>query len=218
MDHESEVIRHQMEETRASLSDKLETLEEKVVGTVKEATQAVSETVENVKEAVQSTVSSVRESVSDTVETVKETFNLRRQFDQHPWAMFGGSVAVGFGVGWLLSGRRRSFRSTIPTSGIEHRWEGRTLEPQSFTAAPPPRRESWLQHLATSFGPELNKLKGLALGTLFGALRDVAVNLAPENLADQVRDVANSFTAKMGGEVVHGPVLPECRTESTRTA
>src|SRR5262249_12215654 len=132
MDHESEVIHHQMEETRASLSEKLETLESKVVGTVKETTQAVAE----------------------TVETVKETFNLRHQFDRHPWVMLGGSAAVGMSLGWLLSGQRRGRRPSLE-AGIQHRWEGRPLEPQSFAAAPPSPNGSWLHRLASSFEPEL---------------------------------------------------------------
>ena len=191
MDHESEVIHHQMEETRASLSEKLETLENKVVGTVKETTQAVT----------------------DTVETVKETFNLRHQFDRHPWVMLGGSAAVGMGLGLLLSGQRRERRPSLE-AGIQHRWEGRPLEPQSFAAAPPSPNGSWLHRLASSFEPELHKLKGLALGTLFGTLRDLAVEAAPKNLADKVREVANRVTTKMGGEVIHGPVWQDSESGS----
>src|SRR5262249_38838293 len=85
MDDSPEVIRQQMEETRAALSEKLETLEQQVVGTVKDARAAVTDTVETVKGAVH-----------DTVETVKETFDVSRQVERHPWAMLGGSIALGF--------------------------------------------------------------------------------------------------------------------------
>src|SRR5262245_55877302 len=95
-DEQPKVIRHQMEETRASLTEKLETLEHQVVGTVQGATSAVTETVENVKEAVAETVETVKGTVRETVETVKETFDLSRQVDRHPWLMVGGSVALGF--------------------------------------------------------------------------------------------------------------------------
>ena len=53
MDHEpEEVIKQQMLETRASLTDKLETLEQQVAGTVHSAKAAVTDTVDSVKEAV----------------------------------------------------------------------------------------------------------------------------------------------------------------------
>jgi len=110
MDNTTEVIRHQMEETRSSLQDKLETLEEQVKGTVQEAAdtvEAVKDTVESVKESVQDTVESVKESVHDTVESVKETFNLQRHMREHPWVMFAGATALGF-VGGRLLGRVRS--------------------------------------------------------------------------------------------------------------
>jgi len=100
---EREVIRQQMEETRAALTDKLETLEHQVVDTVQGATTAVQETVATVKDAVQETVETVKGSVQETVETVKETFDLNRQVDRHPWLMFGGAVAVGYLGGRLLT-------------------------------------------------------------------------------------------------------------------
>ena len=72
MAHEpEEMIKQQMLETRAALADKLETLEQQVVGTVHSATSAVTDTVACVKEAVQQTVESARESVHGTVEAVE---------------------------------------------------------------------------------------------------------------------------------------------------
>ena len=48
MDKESEVIHEQMRQTRAALADKLETLEDQVIGTAKEAVCSVQKTVETV--------------------------------------------------------------------------------------------------------------------------------------------------------------------------
>ena len=80
-------IRHQIEETRCSLTEKLETLEHEVKQTVKGATDTVVGTVH---------------SVEGTVETVKRTFDLRYHVRRHPWLMFGGSIATGFVAGTLL--------------------------------------------------------------------------------------------------------------------
>ena len=60
MSEEPEAIRLEMDETRNSLTDKISQLEEKVVGTVNDATEGVKQTVETMKEAVQDTVASVR--------------------------------------------------------------------------------------------------------------------------------------------------------------
>ena len=68
-----DLIRKKMEETRTSLTEKLETLEEQVAGTVQGATAAVSDTVETVKDSVEETVSTVKDTVQETVGTVKDT-------------------------------------------------------------------------------------------------------------------------------------------------
>lgn len=98
-----ETIRKQMEQTRSALTQKLEVLEKKVTDTVAEATSAVAETVTTVKDKVESTVETVKDTVESTVETVSEALNLRLQVERHPWAMVGGSMAVGF-LGGLFFG------------------------------------------------------------------------------------------------------------------
>src|SRR5579859_6838521 len=86
-----QVTRGQMNDTRAALSAKLETLERRIVDTVHGTADAVVQTVDNVKDAVH-----------DTVGSVKDTFDLPLQVDRHPWAIVAGSVALGFLGGYLL--------------------------------------------------------------------------------------------------------------------
>jgi len=102
MENETDVIRNQMLETRTSLTEKLEALEEKVVSTVQDTTESVTETVQSVTEAVQDTVSNVSESVQDTVESVKSTFDISKHVESYPWAMFGGAVMLGYLGGRML--------------------------------------------------------------------------------------------------------------------
>jgi len=67
-----------MEETRASLTEKLGTLEQKVVGTVENATTVVTETVDAIKETVHETVATVQDGVKDSVEDrVEDTLTPR---------------------------------------------------------------------------------------------------------------------------------------------
>jgi ElaB/YqjD/DUF883 family membrane-anchored ribosome-binding protein len=205
-----EQIRKQMEETRTALTEKLEALETQVADTVKSATEVVSEATENVKE----TVETVTEGVKETVETVAETFNLRRQMEKRPWLVLGGSVAVGCALGYLLT--RPSYRSRYyeshPAPPAPPRTESAGLAPAALSAEtprapePPPRRGpstfSWL-------GDQLSFLKGLAVSTLLGAVRDLAVRNLPQSLSHRVSEEVDQLTRRLGGEPLQGSVLPE---------
>jgi ElaB/YqjD/DUF883 family membrane-anchored ribosome-binding protein len=235
MPDQSEVIMGQMEETRKGLTEKLETLEKKVAGTVEtvtESVQAVENTVENVTESIQETVATVTdtvqntvdavgETVSNTVENVKSFFDIAHHVDQHPWLMLGGSVLAGYLGGWLLT--PRTVRVEAPTSPSPTRHNGASYlpPPEPVAAAKETERaeetgESWLGKLGERFEPEVEKLKGLAVGTLFGVARDMISQWLPGALKDQVTDVINSFTTDLGGKVIREPLLApqETRDES----
>jgi gas vesicle protein len=224
MPDKSEVIMGQMDDTRKDLADKIEQLEKKVSGTVESVTdlvEKVPETVETVKETIQETVSTVKGSVEDTVEAVKGSvknfFDIPHHVDRHPWLMMGGSVLLGFLGGRLLLPRPRAAEetaageapgtSTPPSYGYsaaaaqvpEARYAERREEE--------PARESWLTRLGDQFGGELSKVKGLALGTLFGVARDTIAQWVPETLKKDVTEIVNNFTSNLGGKVIHGPVL-----------
>lgn len=234
MDNEPEVIRRQMEDTRTALSEKLETLEQQVVGTVQGATAAVNETVESVKEVVQDTVCTVKDvvqdtvdtvkgSVEETVETVKETFDLRHQVDQHPWAMVGGSVALGYLGGFLFAksetcpaktGRR--YDSSLETSRVSIEQNGlRSFRPLDETAERKVAPESasstgkagWMDELSNLFGPEIDKLKGLAIGAMMGTIRDLINQSVPREVQPRIKEVMDDITTKLGGETLRGPLL-----------
>src|SRR5438105_8802525 len=131
-----DVIRDQMEDTRTSLTEKLETLEKKVASTVESATSNVAETVEAVKETVQETVSTVKDTVQDTVCTVKSTvregvgavkdaFDICGHVERHPWVMLGGSIAVGYVLGRLLLPEAKSTEEEFEHGAAQDReaWE-----------------------------------------------------------------------------------------------
>src|SRR5262245_5136733 len=125
MAEEPDVIRQQIDETRSSLTEKLETLEGQVRGTVREAKASVEDTIESVKASVQHSVASV-----------KRTFDVRYQTERHPWAMVGGSVVAGFVIGSLVAGRRRA-RDRRLTFDMSN---GRSDHSLSSLAAPPLQR------------------------------------------------------------------------------
>jgi len=218
-----EVIHQQMAETRAALTEKLETLEHQVVDTVQGATNAVTDTVDSVKEVVQSTVDTVKgsvenvkESVKETVDNVRQTLDVHRQFQEHPWLMFGGSVALGFLGGYLLQqGRSRASRFAAADRPPSRTW----AQPQAVadfrestlasTTAPPsrPPGPSWMDHLRSMFGNEIDQLKGLAIGAALGVVRDVVTQQVPEHLGPQLRQLIDNVTEKVGGRPIQGPIL-----------
>jgi ElaB/YqjD/DUF883 family membrane-anchored ribosome-binding protein len=229
MDDEPEVIRHQMEETRSSLTDKIERLEHTVEQKVQSTTAAVTCTVESVKEAVQDTVDTVKgtvhdtvdtvkNTVSSTVETVKEAFDVRGYFQEYPWAAFGAAVGVGFAGGVLIgAGRRapshdiselRSRGQASMAAGPSHNGGSRKRVPasraSSVAAAPMHAAAGLAGQVASKFGDELGKLKGVALGTVFGLLRDWVSRSAPPAVGTKVGEVIDDVTRKLGGEPIRG--------------
>lgn len=234
---EPEVIRRQMEAQRASLAEKLDTLENRIVRTVDEAREAVADTVQTVKESVQSSVETVRDTVNSSVETVKDTFNVRRQVERHPWAMVGGSIAVGFLAGMVLNRAQRASRSARPSwdyapvsyTGAAGQAAPQRAEPRAFqderaaasrfaaaaaaspepSPPPAPRRPSWVDELTQTFAPEMQKLKGLAIGAAMSVLRDLVTQSIPEHLRPNLEEVLNNVTAKLGGEPMDAHLLDE---------
>jgi ElaB/YqjD/DUF883 family membrane-anchored ribosome-binding protein len=199
MDDSPDVIRQQMEETRASLSEKLETLEHQVADTVHEAKAAVTDTVSTVKDAVH-----------ETVESVKETFDVSHQVKRHPWAMLGGSIAVGY-IGGLLFER-------LMSDHPQHANGRSAFEPYPsppdtrFTSVPPGTsagqpKSNGEPSMFDHFGPEIAKLKGLAVGAALSVVRDMITGTIPEPLKPQVSDVMNNLTKKLGGEPIRGELL-----------
>jgi len=239
MEDEVDVIRDQMQDTRTALTDKLEALEQQVVSTVHSITDPVVNTVETVKKAVEDTVGAVRDTVKSTastltgaaeqtMETVKDTFNLTRQVERHPWLMMAGAVAVGYIGGRLLLPENTGSSGSPTTSGSPF--------PDSMnraTAAPEPPRhnghhdgaraetrqsdtseESWLGNLTQSFEPEINQLKGLAIGAAVGVVRDLVTQSLSGEMGSRLKDWLNKLTERMGGKPFSDPLIKPTPSES----
>jgi ElaB/YqjD/DUF883 family membrane-anchored ribosome-binding protein len=106
-EQEADTMRAEMAETRASLADKVESLENDLSTTWHNATAAVGETIDNVKATVDTTVHAVQGAVHDTADAISHAFDLRAHTRQHPWLMVGGAVLLGLALGSVLSRLRR---------------------------------------------------------------------------------------------------------------
>jgi ElaB/YqjD/DUF883 family membrane-anchored ribosome-binding protein len=210
MAQEPEVLREQIRETQESLVSKLSTLEDKVVSTVTNTTESVTETVENVKETVAETVGAVKDTLEETIESVKRTFDLELQVREHPWLMMAGSCAAGFLAGRLLPGAARHAEDFVEELATGPMPQASSFSSAEGTPLPNgsqrPRREGWLTQLAHQYHEEIEQVKGLALGALFGLARDWAAQNLPSNLAPQVKEIIESLTAKVGGTHIESPV------------
>lgn len=189
MDQEPEVIRRNIDVTRSALTEKLETLECQVKGTMDDA-----------RSTVEDTLHSVRSTVDDTIAAVKRTFDLRYQTELHPWPMVGASVAAGLVAGAVLS--RQLFAETPAThaSGIR----------EPFAPSAPAREPAGpgiMERLKSEFSGEIQQVKSMAISTLFGVLRDSLKRAVPPNFQPQVEHLMNDLTTRLGGEPVEGPVL-----------
>lgn len=193
MEDELEVIRGQMEETRSSLADKIDLLENQVLGTVENASTAVTDTVEHVKETV-------AETVTETVETVKEAFNVRKHIENHPWAAFGGSVATGFVIGRLLSSKEAATALPPPAPAFTPRPE----EPvRSYGAAhsnghAKQEREEEEEGGVVHEGVQM--LKGLALGSVMSLVRNLLKESTPSSMFGELAGFVNNVTDKLGAK------------------
>jgi hypothetical protein len=208
-----ELIRHQMEDTRAALSAKIENLEHEVVDSVHGAKQAVSDAAHDAAQVV-----------SETVQSVKEVFDINKQTERHPWVVFGGSIALGY-IGGLLLDRLAPVPNAIErpqsepaTHGLWHRngngkFPAFSYEPARLEKPAPPEppakepEPDWLHKLSEEFQPEIAKLKGLAVGAALGLVRDLLADSIPEQMKPQFTDVMDQITTKVGGEPIRGPLL-----------
>jgi ElaB/YqjD/DUF883 family membrane-anchored ribosome-binding protein len=235
--HELEETRHALAEKLEQIGEKISGTVETVSDTVNSVTetvtnmteamegtvQAVAESVSDTVESVRETVTSVGDRAAETVEAVKEAFNFSEQFQRRPWLWVGGSLAVGFVAGKVFAPRTHHTPEAESFSRGHGYHEGQAkAEPtqaprrdwsQSYEPAESQRQEeretgpAWVGSLMQQFGPEINKLKGLALGTVFGLVRDMVAQSVPETLKDQVTHLIDDVTEKVGGKPIQGQVL-----------
>jgi ElaB/YqjD/DUF883 family membrane-anchored ribosome-binding protein len=207
MENEPEMIREQMDATRSDMTKKLELLEQTVVDT----TTKVTELVHNVQEGVEDTVKAVKGTVDETVKDVRDAFNVARQVRRHPWLMVGGALAAGYVTGTLLRPALWAAGPDLHFNGaVRHAGErfgpteaaplmGTPLNPAP--APPGPPQPSLVSSVMDTFAPEIDKLKGLAIGALMGTLREMVTRELPPQYSGQVTDMVNSITTKLGGTV-----------------
>jgi len=130
--------------------------------------------------------------------------------------MLAGSVGLGFALGCLFprstngNGDKISRMASNGTP-MENRPPLENRPPVEWTLDRMPLSgdggKSGLGSLVEKFRPEINELEGIAIGAIGALVRDLIKQSAAEPLADQLEDVANRVTEKLGGHVMKEPLL-----------
>jgi ElaB/YqjD/DUF883 family membrane-anchored ribosome-binding protein len=200
-----------------SVRDTMENVTGSVGGAVEGVKESFSDAADSVRDTFAGAAQSVKETFRNVSESVRDTFDLPKQVDHHPWLMMGGAVAVGFVAGKLLDYGPETMEAvhTAAHTGGRLAQSAASLAAATASAANATASASggWMAALEKMFGPEVNKVKEMAIGALGGIIRDVAVQAAPEPMARQVRELIDSFTSKLGGKPVEGAVLGPRPTE-----
>jgi len=197
-----DLIREDMAHTRDALTDKLETLENRLLGSVHEATSAVRDAMGTVKETVR-----------DSVDSVKAAVDVQAHVQERPWLMFGGAVLGGYLLGTLLTRETEGRRPREPTpqppqpqplkrppTGNGHAKQPAAKPTEPAAAKPNP--------LFEAIEPEIRQVKALALGVMFGTLREMVTREVPPHLAGELGSIVDNITRKIGGEPLPSDDLP----------
>lgn len=127
-----------------SMADKANDIRQEIIRGRQEITDA--------RAAITEKLTTLENRVQGTIDGVKHTFDLRYQFKQRPWFMFGGSVLLGY-----MAGRQAAV----------------TKKPSESTSSCPPHH-SIGGEIRNQFNADLAAIKGAALGALVSTLWSIA--------------------------------------------
>lgn len=204
MPPETELIKQQMGQTRAALSEKLEHLETKILGTVDTTTDTLGHTVQEVGTTVRETAQDVRATLHEAMSSVREAFDVSRQMHEHPWALVGGSVLAGYVGGLMLDNLERGHMPSLPSLAAPEQLLPHDSEVRERIESQPPARRTGstlFKALFESFAPELDKLKAAAVGMALGVVRDKLRESVPPQMQQNFNDLMDRVTTKLGGEL-----------------
>ena len=187
-DQSPEVIESQMIDTRESLTQKINALESHVVDTLHNATSTVSDLLDSAKTVVPNTIAEVKTAVSEQVNT---TFNVTQHTKDKPWAMVGGSAALGFVVGMLAFRRGGSTNSGTHYAPAHPLSAAATTPVAARAPSAPIRLPGWLdqivERLASKVTEEVRKLSEVAVSTVSTSIQHTLEHTVPKLLDSTVK-------------------------------
>lgn len=230
------------EKISGTVSQVTETVSE-VTETASETVEAVKETVEGTVETVKETVEGTVETVKETFDLQSHVQN-HPWLVVGGAVLAGFVAGKLIGGGSRREERRdfSSWESGADRPGrTSHTWDDRgSAFTRQMSAASEPsygvpqgadysgRQEQsswagsssssswgdWVGTLTQQVQPEIDALKGLALGAVFGLVRDMVSNGLPESLKGEVSNAINGMAERFGGKPVEGPVLGSSESQA----
>jgi len=211
-----EMIEQQIQDTRESITDKVAMLEQTVVGTFQNATDAVQDTVTTVKDAVKDSVDAVKDSVQQSVtsvtDSVKETLDISKHVRQHPWQMLAGAALAGLAAGWLFSSRRAATRAAAQAENPLR--ELPQAAPAYSSTPSKPREPGVVDAVLGKVGHEVQGLIETTLDTTFTTLREQM----RENWPKVVATLVTAATDRVAEATSLGVPETSSRFENRRVA
>ena len=221
-------IRHNIEHTRAAMTEKVTTLEERVRetaagaqvsvqkimedvgGMVKDVRATVDTTLAAVRQGVAGTQASVGElvehvkgTVGETVTTVQRTFDLSSQTEQHPWPMVGGAVLVGYMLGRWGGGHPSIAGSTAEKRATEASRSGSSPALRASSARPQPQ-QGIVSGILEEYKDEIAGLKSVAVGAVMSTLSEMFQQAMPP-LAPHIKSAMTKMSAQLQASPVPHP-------------
>jgi ElaB/YqjD/DUF883 family membrane-anchored ribosome-binding protein len=175
---DSAEMRQGIDDTRSAMADKMEALENRVMGKVQSAQETVQDSIQSAKDAVAS---------------VKRTFDINHQVQERPWTIVGGCFLAGLAAGYLIpSGPPRS--SKPPHAPAAAGTNGTTAAATPPVQAEPPSHAGVFE----PFKEEIDMAKGMAIGFVMSLVRESIKESVPQ-LAPKIDALMNGLTTKLGG-------------------
>jgi len=168
MEDRTVVIKHEMEEKRADLTNKLQTLERKVADELLSVKDTVTESVEH-----------VTEEVGETITSVKEAFDIPGYVREHPWLSVGGAVLAGYLAHEFLTNK-------IPVASGGSSGNG---QPQA--------NQGLMSFLGGRFGEELQSLERYAARAALGLVGEAIKGAAPGEAGPIIGQVVDRLSSAL---------------------
>jgi hypothetical protein len=138
--------------------------------------------------------SKVRGTVEDTTSTLRQTFDLKYQVSERPWAALGLSVLVGYALGSMGENDRSpgyTSHRDLPFYGRTSEYSqpqsspnggngnGATMAAHAYAEPKKPAEPGFIDTISEQFGDELHLLKGAAIASVVGLIRDTLKQSLP---------------------------------------
>jgi archaellum component FlaC len=115
MDQRENQLREDIEDTRVAITEKIETIENRVhqtmdgtkstIDTVMNNIKSVQGTVEHTESTIDSIIGTIKQSMDEATERAKYAADLMEQVNKNPWIMFSCAVLTGYALSSIDRGR-----------------------------------------------------------------------------------------------------------------